>query len=64
MGPAIGILEDADYQDKEIPFPPGAKLFLYTDALIEEFDQQQKQVGQEWLIRELRKNYNRSADIL
>ncbi len=31
----LGILADAEYENREMPFPPGSQLFLYSDALSE-----------------------------
>ncbi|MBP2300160.1 PP2C family protein-serine/threonine phosphatase [Azospirillum picis] len=34
-GLPLGLLASASYEDRELPLPPGARLFLYSDAAIE-----------------------------
>lgn len=34
-GRPLGMTGDAQYEEREIPFPPGSSLFLYSDALTE-----------------------------
>jgi sigma-B regulation protein RsbU (phosphoserine phosphatase) len=34
-GRPLGMTSDAEYSEREVPFPPGSSLFLYSDALTE-----------------------------
>lgn len=34
-GRPLGMTPDAEYPEREVPFPPGSSLFLYSDALTE-----------------------------
>tara|TARA_R110002072_G_scaffold98992_4_gene217817 strand:- start:24 stop:1265 length:1242 start_codon:yes stop_codon:yes gene_type:complete len=34
-GRPLGMTDDATYEEREVPFPPGSSLFLYSDALTE-----------------------------
>jgi sigma-B regulation protein RsbU (phosphoserine phosphatase) len=46
----LGILADVAYEDRELAFPPGARLLLYSDALTESPDAQDRPLGEEGLM--------------
>lgn len=46
-GLVLGVSRKGFYQDRRMPFPPGARLFLYSDALIEARDRNDQALGQE-----------------
>jgi sigma-B regulation protein RsbU (phosphoserine phosphatase) len=54
-GPAVGLTEEAEYQEQAVPFRPGEALVLYTDGIPEAFDPAGQQFGQERLEAALRK---------
>ncbi len=62
-GSLIGILDDADYQLEEVPFPSGARLVLFTDALTEETDKHGKAIGYDWLLSTVRGEFVDSANM-
>jgi serine phosphatase RsbU (regulator of sigma subunit) len=35
VGPALGLIPDLDWQEEELPLPPGASVVLFTDGLFE-----------------------------
>jgi sigma-B regulation protein RsbU (phosphoserine phosphatase) len=53
-GPALGLTEEAEYLEQEIPFGPGDLLALYTDGIPEAFGPSGEQFGQERLAAALR----------
>ena len=50
-GIPLGIIDDAVYENREIDFPPGTFLFLYSDALTETMDEQGNALFDEGLER-------------
>lgn len=46
-GLVLGVSRTGFYQDRQVPFPPGARLFLYSDALTETRDHQGRMLGLE-----------------
>jgi serine phosphatase RsbU (regulator of sigma subunit) len=50
-GMALGILEDADYEQRTIQLEPGDLLLLYTDGLTEAMNASNEQFGTERLIQ-------------
>ncbi len=52
-GIPLGVVSEPNYQTLEIPFPPGAVLFLYSDALIESPDRDGVMLGEEGLAKQV-----------
>ena len=50
-GIPLGVIDDATYENREIDFPPGTFLFLYSDALTETVDEQDNALFDEGLER-------------
>jgi len=48
-GRAIGIMDDINILDEELPYKTGDKVFLYTDGLFEEFNQENIEYGEDRL---------------
>lgn len=48
-GPVLGMMPNSKYKENTVPFTSGSKLFLFTDALIEELDKNGKTIGEKWL---------------
>jgi serine phosphatase RsbU (regulator of sigma subunit)/DNA-binding NarL/FixJ family response regulator len=60
-GIALGIMEDAVWQQKLIRFSPGDVLFLFTDGVTEAQDANQNFFGEYPILQTLRANKQRSA---
>lgn len=56
----LGVSSDAIYEQHEIPFAAGDRLFLYTDGVVEAFDHDGHQFGQERLLEILNEHTARS----
>ena len=50
-GIPLGVIDDAVYENREIDFPPGTFLFLYSDALTETVDRKGNALFDEGLER-------------
>lgn len=48
-GPALGVIEDATYEEMEIDFAPGDTLLLYTDGVTEAIDEDDVPFGEDAL---------------
>jgi len=48
-GPALGVIEGAEYEQASLPFNPGDTLLLYTDGVTEAFDEDDQLFGEEAL---------------
>jgi phosphoserine phosphatase RsbU/P len=48
-GPALGVIEDAAYEEMEIDFAPGDTLLLYTDGVTEAIDEDDVPFGEDAL---------------
>lgn len=55
---AVGLTE---YEERVLPFPPGASLVLYSDALIEFRDADGNMPGEEWLVERAEHHLRDSA---
>jgi sigma-B regulation protein RsbU (phosphoserine phosphatase) len=54
LGKLIGISKDSEYDEKEVNFEIGDKLFLFTDGLFEEFNHKKEEFGEKQIINILR----------
>lgn len=60
-GPALGVIPDADYEERPIFLRSGDLLFFYTDGITEAVDEKGEQFGEDRLVDILIKNNNLSA---
>ncbi len=60
-GPALGVIPDADYEERPIFLVSGDLLFFYTDGVTEAENDKGEQFGEERLVEILVKNKNLSA---
>ncbi len=63
-GIPLGIRVKSHYDTRTLSFHSGNRLFLYTDALIEEYSQRGVAVGMDWLQETLTRTYSSSGEIL
>lgn len=63
-GPLLGLMDDVTYVKEEHPISPYARLFLYSDALIEEYSQLGEFADFSWLQEQLIRSFNGSEDLL
>lgn len=59
-GKLLGLMKDSSYQIKEYSFSEGDKLYLFTDGIFEEFNQNQEEFGIERLEKILFENKTNS----
>lgn len=60
----LGILEDSDYQETQIPLEPGDRVIFYTDGIVEAMNEKQEIFGFERLLEVLQSAGPISADEL
>lgn len=60
-GIALGVIEDAEYQDHNIEIAPDDVLVMYTDGVTESFSPAGEPFGDERLIETVRKNKDHTA---
>jgi len=53
---ALAVMEEQDYQEREITLAPGDLLLLYTDGVTEACDPDKQEFGEERLVESLRQN--------
>jgi serine phosphatase RsbU (regulator of sigma subunit) len=53
-GPALGVFDEAQFEEEAVPFAPGDMLVLYTDGAIEVTDDRDQEFGEKRLERILR----------
>ncbi len=63
-GVPLGVVDDTEYEENSIKYEQGDFLFLYTDGVIEAFNEKNEEFGEENLIRIIEKNYNKSPENL
>ncbi|MDX1672186.1 MAG: GAF domain-containing SpoIIE family protein phosphatase [Balneolaceae bacterium] len=63
-GMLLGVLEDAQYDKKEIQLNSGDLLVLYTDGITEAMNEEDEEFGQHRLINLIRENRDAQADTL
>jgi serine phosphatase RsbU (regulator of sigma subunit) len=63
-GPPLAIFEDAEYETRETVIPPGHRLCIYTDGLIEAFPggESHRQFGVDGLYSTLRRHADKPLD--
>lgn len=49
-GKIMGLMKDVDFEEVEIPFEKGDKLFLFTDGLFEEFNTDKEEFGEKQIV--------------
>ncbi len=49
-GKIMGLMKDVDFEEVEIPFEKGDKLFLFTDGLFEEFNTNKEEFGEKQVV--------------
>jgi hypothetical protein len=49
-GKLIGIHKDSEYEEQEVGFEKGDKLFLFTDGIFEEFNSEKEEFGEERIV--------------
>ncbi|MBL8020115.1 MAG: SpoIIE family protein phosphatase [Leptospirales bacterium] len=59
-GKMIGILKEANYATHEVSFPPGSRLYLFSDGVFEQFDGAGAEFGEERAQRILGEHMGRS----
>lgn len=57
----VGIIDRYQYEEQQIPFPPGSAILLYTDGLTEAENSQQMMFGEDRLLDEVETNRQLSA---
>jgi serine phosphatase RsbU (regulator of sigma subunit) len=62
-GPLLGLL-DIHYESKRFSLAEGSRLFLYSDALIEEYNQHGEIIGIHWLEKELMNPFQDSENLV
>jgi len=60
-GAAIGLIEQTTFEQQAVPLETGDRLLLYTDGVVESFDQRQKMFGHERLEEYLRASSQKNA---
>jgi serine phosphatase RsbU (regulator of sigma subunit) len=68
-GIALGIIDSDTFQnltkEVEVPYEPGDSIFLYTDGVVEEFDENKRMYGEDRLKQYLKTNMSKdSHDII
>jgi len=46
----LGMIEEATYDNREVPFKKGDMLFLYSDVLTESIDQKGRMIGEDYFM--------------
>ena len=46
----MGLMKDIEFEEVEIPFERGDKLFLFTDGLFEEFNSNKEEFGEKQVL--------------
>ncbi|MDY7078598.1 MAG: PP2C family protein-serine/threonine phosphatase [Chloroflexota bacterium] len=60
-GMALGVIEDASWEQRTVQLAPGDLLVLYTDGVTDAEDGQGAFFGEEWLLETARANLERPA---
>ena len=60
-GMAMGVLENIEYEDREVHLEPGDLLLVYTDGIVEASDAMRQMFGRERLSEAASKNRTKSA---
>jgi phosphoserine phosphatase RsbU/P len=63
-GLALGVLDDFSFSSKKLKLKKGDRLLLYTDGVIEAFDQQEAAYGEEKFDNFLRDNLDRPVETI
>lgn len=63
-GKIIGIAKDVEFEERELNFENGEKLFLYTDGLYEEFNSAKEEFGEDQLISLIKSYSDHDIDAL
>lgn len=50
----MGIMKDAEFEEKEIRFESGDKLLLFTDGLFEEFNSEKEEFGEKQILSSIK----------
>ncbi|HMV41189.1 MAG TPA: PP2C family protein-serine/threonine phosphatase [Leptospiraceae bacterium] len=53
-GKIMGIMKDAEFEEKEIRFESGDKLLLFTDGLFEEFNSEKEEFGEKQILSSIK----------
>jgi len=56
---AVGMFPDATFDAQAVDWKPGDLLALVTDGLLEVFDKQDRELGSEWVRRQLATHHDR-----
>jgi sigma-B regulation protein RsbU (phosphoserine phosphatase) len=63
-GVPIGIMDDTEYKQAEVPFKPGDIIFLSTDGVTEMRNEKKEEYGRERAQKLIMENHKKSADEL
>ena len=61
-GLVLGVLDDYPYQEEKIVLQPGELLLLYTDGIIEAFNEKDEQFEEERLVKVVQENLSLDAE--
>jgi sigma-B regulation protein RsbU (phosphoserine phosphatase) len=59
----LGIIEDADYQETQLPLESGDIAVFYTDGVVEAMDKKKKMYGFDRFIEVIKKNQGQDAEM-